>query len=310
MATIGVDLGGTKCLGVLLDHAGAVVAEHRLPTPVGAEAVLDVIVEVVRALDPGEVSQVGVGAPGLVDRDGELRYAPNLPGVVRLPLRAELERRLPGMRARIDNDATCATWAEKQVGVARHLDYVILLTFGTGIGGGIISDGRLERGAHGFAGEMGHMLMAPEGDGCSCGQQGCWEHFASGRALARYGQEAAAAGGGARMVELAGGDPTAIKGEHVSAAAREGDPDARAAMAQLARWVGTGLVSLALAFDPEAFVLGGGLSEVADLWFDDACRTLAERLTGTPHRQPPAVLPAELGEQAGAVGAALLARDA
>jgi glucokinase len=310
LATIGVDLGGTKCLGVLLDDAGAVVAEHRVPTPAGADAILDAIVEVVRALDPGEVSRIGVGVPGLVDRDGVLRFAPNLVGVQQLAVRAELERRLPGVRARIDNDATCAAWAEKQVGAARDLDHVILLTLGTGIGGGIIGDGRLERGANGFAGEMGHMLMAPEGDGCGCGQQGCWEYFASGRALERYARQAAADGGAVRIVELAGGDPSGIRGEHVSAAARDGDADAQGCMQELATWVGTGLVNLALAFDPQAFVIGGGLSEVGDLWFDGARRALAARLTGTPHREPPALLPAALGEHAGAVGAALLAREA
>ena len=306
--TIGVDVGGTKCLGVALDDDGGVTAEHRVATPDGADAVMDAVAEVVQAL--GGAEQVGLGAPGLVDRSGVLRFAPNLPGVVTLPVKDELERRLPGTRVRVDNDATCATWAEKLLGAARDLDYAVVLTLGTGIGGGIIIDGRLERGAHGFAGEMGHMVMGPEGEGCSCGKQGCWEHFASGRALGRYGREAAQAGKGARILELAGGDPTAVRGEHVSAACREGDPEAEAVMRRLASWVGIGLVNLAMAFDPEAFVIGGGLSEVGDLLFDEARRTMTDHLAGVPYRDPPLVVAALLGEQAGAVGAALLAREA
>lgn len=308
MPTIGVDLGGTKCLGVVLDDEGRVTAEHRVPTPEGADAVMDAVAEVVSAL--GGATQAGVGVPGLVDRAGVLKFAPNLPGVVTLPVKEQLEQRLPGTRFRIENDATCAAWAEKHLGAARDLDYVIVLTLGTGIGGGIIIDGRLERGAHGFAGEMGHMVMGPEGEGCSCGKQGCWEHFASGRALGRYGREAAAAGRAARVLELAGGDPEAVRGEHVSAAVAEGDEEAAAVMRGLATWVGIGLVNLAMAFDPQAFVIGGGLSEVGDLLFDQARQTMADHLAGAPYREPPSVLVAELGEQAGAVGAALLARDA
>jgi glucokinase len=269
---------------------------------------MDAVAEVIEAL--GGAPRVGVGVPGLVDRAGGLKFAPNLPGVVTLPVKEELERRVPGARFRIDNDATCAAWAEKLLGAARDLDYVVVLTLGTGIGGGIIIDGKLERGAHGFAGEMGHMVMGPEGEGCSCGKQGCWEHFASGRALGRYGREAAEAGAASRVLELAGGDPTAVRGEHVSEACREGDPEAAVVMRRLATWVGIGLVNLAMAFDPEAFVIGGGLSEVGDLLFEEARRTMADHLAGAPYREPPAVLAAELGELAGAVGGALLARDA
>lgn len=311
MTTIGVDLGGTKCLGVVLDDDGAILAEHRLPTPAGVDAVMDTVVDVVQVLHRPEVAQVGVGAPGLVDRAGVLRFAPNLPGVAGLPMKAELEARVPGTRARIDNDATCAAWAEKTVGAARDLDDVILLTLGTGIGGGLITDGRLQRGANGFAGELGHMVMGGDGDdGCSCGQQGCWEYFASGRALGRFAREAAVAGKAGRILELAGGDVDRVRGEHVSAACREGDAEAQAVMRQLATWVAVGLVNLAMAFDPEAFVIGGGLSEVGDLLFDPVRERLGALMPGAAYREPPLLLPAELGEHAGAVGAALLAREA
>ncbi|HVF76355.1 MAG TPA: ROK family protein [Acidimicrobiales bacterium] len=307
-ATIGIDLGGTKCLGVVLDDAGRVQAEYRMPTPPGEDQILDTIVAVAEAL--GGAEQVGVGVPGLVDRAGVLQFAPNLVGADGLAVKAELEARLPGTQARIDNDATCATWAEKQLGAARELDYAIVLTLGTGIGGGIISGGRLERGANGFAGEMGHMVVAPDGEGCVCGQQGCWEFFASGRAIGRFGREAAAAGKARRVLELAGGNVDAIQGEHVSAACQEGDDDATAIIARVGWWVGIGLVNLAMAFDPQAFVIGGGLVEIGEPLFAPVRQTLAESLAGAPRRQPPLVVPAELGEQSGAVGAALLAREA
>lgn len=305
MTAIGIDVGGTKCLGVAVDDSGRVVAEYRVPTPTGAEALLDTVEQVVRAL--GGADRIGVGVPGLVDREGTLRFAPNLPGVVELAVRDDVSRRFPDAHVRVDNDATAATWAEKRLGAARHLDYVVMVTLGTGIGGGLVSDGRLERGAHGFAGEWGHMVVAPEGEGCVCGQQGCWEFYASGRALGRFGREAAAAGEARRVLELAGGVVDDIRGEHVSEACREGDEEAGVIMSRLAWWLGVGLVNLAMSFDPQAFVVGGGLSEAGEALLGPARKTIHELLAGVPHRPPPDVLLAELGEHAGAVGAALLA---
>ncbi|MGH9282337.1 MAG: ROK family protein, partial [Acidimicrobiales bacterium] len=178
---VGIDVGGTKCLGVALDGAGAVVAEHRVPTPDGPAELLVVLVDLVEALEPA--AAVGVGLPGLVTIDGVLVLAPNLPGAADLDVQASLRARWPEAAIRVDNDATCAGWAEARVGAARGCSDAILVTLGTGIGGGIVSAGRVLRGAHGFAGELGHMVVDPNGPPCPCGQRGCWERFASGRGL-------------------------------------------------------------------------------------------------------------------------------
>ena len=231
--TLGLDLGGTKVLGVALSEDGEVVAECRQPTPRGEDALIDTLGAVAEELRDataaaGEVTAVGVGAPGLVDRDGVLRAAPNLPGVDQLPLRAGLASRLR-LPVRADNDATCAAWGEHQLGAARGRQHVVVATLGTGIGGGIITDGGLYRGANGFAGEIGHTVVEPHGPPCPCGQRGCWERYASGSGLGRLAREAAHAGQVPRVLELAGDDPEAVRGEHVTRAAIEGDAGARAA---------------------------------------------------------------------------------
>jgi glucokinase len=302
--TVGVDLGGTKCLAVALE-GGTVVAEHRVPTPVGEIAVLDALAEVAAAVGASEAIGVGVGVPGLVDRAGVLRFAPNLPGVVDLAIRAELEARL-GVPVRVDNDATCAAWGERQVGAARGYDDVILATLGTGIGGGIVAGGVLVRGTNGFAGEIGHMIVDPNGPPCPCGQRGCWERFASGGGLGRLGQAAAAAGRAVRILELAGGDPALVHGEHVTVAAAEGDAEARAVLVELARWVALGLVNLTNAFDPRAFVLGGGLIEAGELLLGPVRTAFVGLLSSASHRPPIDIVAATLGEHAGAIGAASL----
>ncbi|MGI8810274.1 MAG: ROK family protein [Acidimicrobiales bacterium] len=305
MRTVGVDLGGTKCLAVALE-AGTVVDQRRVPTPVGETALLDALADVATSVrGDSEVLGVGVGVPGLVDRSGVLRFAPNLPGVFDLDIRAELERRLGGP-VRVDNDATCAAWGERQVGSARGYDDVILVTLGTGIGGGIVAGGALLRGANGFAGEIGHMVVDPQGPECPCGQRGCWERFASGSGLGRLGERAAAEGRAARVLALAGGDPAAIRGEHVTAAAAEGDVEAHAVLGELGWWVALGLANLANAFDPQAFVLGGGLIEAGDLLLGPVRTAFADLLTGAAHRPAIAIVPAGLGEHAGAIGAACL----
>jgi glucokinase len=226
--------------------------------------------------------------------------------VVELPVRAEVEKGVPGLAVRVENDATCAAWGERMVGAASGLDDVLLVTLGTGIGGGIIADGRMIRGAHGFAGEIGHMVINPHGPPCRCGQRGCWERYASGSGLGRIAREAANAGQAARIVELAGGDPENVKGEHVTTAVAEGDAEAREIFHRFAWWLALGLANLANIYDPEAFVIGGGLVQAGDVLLEPTRAAFAELLEGADHRPAVAILPAALGEHAGAIGAAAL----
>ncbi len=306
--TVGVDLGGTKCLAVAL-AGNRVVAEDRVPTPVGGAAVLDAIAALALAVAGDRaLAAVGVGVPGLVDREGVLRFAPNLPGVMGLPVRAELEHRL-GVPVQVDNDATCAAWAERVMGAAAGLDDVVLVTLGTGIGGGVIIDGRLTRGTNGFAGEVGHMVVDPAGPPCPCGQRGCWERYASGSGLAWLARLAAERGEAEAVLALAGGDLAVVHGEHVAAAARAGDAQALAIVAELGHWVALGLANLANILDPEAFVVGGGLVEMGDLLLDPVRESFASLLQGRAWRPPIPVVAAALGSRAGAMGAASLGAE-
>ena len=309
--TIGLDVGGTKVLGVAIDAAGTILAEHREPTPVGGEAVLAAMGETARRLRaavPGVVA-LGAGLPGLVDRQGNLRFAPNLPGVVDLPAAARL-RELTGLPVRADNDATCALWGEHVAGVARGADDVLLVTLGTGIGGGLLLDGRLVRGRNGFAGEPGHMVVDAGGIPCPCGRRGCWERYASGTGLGRMGREAAERGAGARLLELAGGDASEVRGEHVTAAAAEGDVDAKAVLDHFAGWFAMGLANLVAIADVGTCVIGGGLVEAGETLLGPVRVAVAAGLLGGDRRPPVEIVAAALGEHAGAVGAAHLAREA
>ncbi len=306
--SIGIDVGGTKCLGVAL-QGDSIVAEELRPTPRGPgslDELVEVLHELVVDLDPGgDAEAVGVGVPGLVTRSGVLRAAANLDGVADFDIKGRLEERV-GRRIRVDNDATCAAVAEWRVGAGRGAHDLVLVTLGTGIGGGIVADGRLRRGRNGFAGEFGHMVVDPDGPWCPCGQRGCWERYASGSGLARLAREAAVARRVGRVLELAGGDPEAVRGEMVQQAAREGDPDALAVIDDFGRWVALGLVNLTNAYDPEMFVLGGGLAAGADLYLHPIRHWFGELLYARDLRPVPIIEFATLGPRAGAVGASLL----
>jgi glucokinase len=300
----GVDIGGTKCLGVVLDDAGRVVREERAATPKGPDAVLDVVDDLAARLRPYD--SLGVGAAGLVTRQGLWRAAPNVAGIWDFPVAERLEARL-GHSVQVDNDATCAVLAEWRHGAGAGATDVVLATLGTGIGGGIVSDGRLVRDRNGFAGEPGHMVVDPNGPPCVCGRRGCWERFASGTGLARLAREAAFGGRLRRVVALAGDDPEAVRGEHVQLAAREGDRDALAVIDEWAWWVALGFVNLTNLLDPEVLVLGGGLVTAADLVLAPVRHHFAGLLYAPEHRPHPRLEMAHLGERAGAIGAALLA---
>ena len=252
---------------------------------------------------------LGVGVPGLVDRSGRLRFAPNLPGVVELEVR-RLVADSTGMPVRVDNDATCALWAEHELGAARGCADAVLVTLGTGIGGGLVLDGRLERGAYGFAGEFGHMVVEAGGIPCPCGRRGCWERYASGTALTGLARAATAGGQGQRMLALAGGDVDAVRGEHVTAAAAAGDAEAVALLHRYAGWVALGLVNLVHILDVGRCVIGGGLVSSGDVLLDPVRTAFADLVVAPRHRPPVEIMAAELGARAGAIGAAMLARAA
>jgi glucokinase len=322
--TVGLDVGGTKVLGLAVDATGRVLAETRVPTPTdavlghpGGSPVSHPLIEALAsvaewlwaevAVDP---SAVGVGAPGLVDNRGVLRFAPNLPGAGGLDIAAALTTRLAGVRTVVDNDATCATVGEWAYGSAAGADDAVMVTLGTGIGGGVIAGGRVVRGASGFAGEVGHMVVDPNGPLCPCGKRGCWERFASGSGLGRLAREAAHAGRLSDVVRMAGGDPEAVRGDHVTTAALDGDPEAVVVLEELGWWLALGLSNLALALDPAVMVVGGGLVRAVRLVLDSVRHDFDGLLEGRAYRPPLPIVPAELGERAGAIGAAVVARSA
>lgn len=324
---VGVDIGGTKILGQVLDPADPtrVLAERRTATPTGADAVVDAVVGVVErtfadvgvvlpggradagAAHRGTDVAVGVGAPGLVDVAGVLRFAPNLPGVVHLPLRERLEARL-GVPCAVDNDATVAALGEAGLGAGRGVDDVVVVTLGTGIGGGIVLGGRIWRGANGFAGEPGHVMVDPHGPPCPCGRRGCWERYASGSGLGRIARDAAQAGRASAVVAAAGGDPDLVRGEHVGVAAAARDPEALAIVEEFAWWVAAGVANLVNVLDPGAVVIGGGLVAMGELLLDPVRRAYEGLVLAADEREPVRIELAELGEDAGAVGAWLLGR--
>ncbi|MGC8626469.1 MAG: ROK family protein [Acidimicrobiales bacterium] len=311
--SIGVDIGGSKVLAVRLSRSGHVEAHCKRATPPEPAALLRTVLaaagEVVDEPGAQEALPLGVGCPGMVDLQGKAHFSPNLHGVDGFDLRSELVKlRAAGARTVVFNDATAACWAERALGAAQGADDVVMVTMGTGIGGGLVMGGHLVTGAHGFAGEVGHMVVDPYGPPCPCGKRGCWERFASGSGLARLAREAALAGKAQRVAALAGGDPEAVRSEHLVAAALEADPEALAVVEEFAWWLGLGLANLANAFDPSVIVLGGGLAEAGGLFLGPTRRTFLE-LVEAPRARQVAIELASFGERAGAVGAALLAAD-
>ena len=250
---------------------------------------------------------VGVGAAGLVDFDGRLTYAPNLPSVRDAPLRADLAAR-PVAPSSSTTTRTSPRSREHTHGAAAGARVALLVTLGTGIGGGLIVDGRIYRGANGFAAEFGHITVERGGPICACGELGHWEAIAIGNALGRMARELVASGRGAGILAAAGGDLTAVSGEEVATAAAAGDPDAQTLLAHYADNVALGLADLANILDPELIVISGGLVELGPLLFDPLRAAFRARLEGEEYRPEIPIVPAEFGERAGAVGAALLAR--
>jgi len=305
---VGVDVGGTKMHGLVLAGADRVVAEERVPTPEVYADLLDECAALIGRLDAVEpVHAIGVGIAGLVTFDGAVRYAPNLPALREAPLGADLRTRL-GSEVAVENDADAAAWGEVTAGAARDADDILVVTLGTGIGGGIVTGGRLYRGAHGFAAEIGHFTVDPDGPRCACGERGHWEALASGTALGRLARARVGAGEAPSVLAAAGGDEEAVRGEHVTAAAATGARDALVVLHEYAERVAIGIAGLVNVLDPARVVVGGGLVAAGEVLLEPIRKGVARRIEAPDHRPAVPVVAAELGERAGAIGAAAFAR--
>lgn len=315
---IGVDIGGTKIAGGVVDASGAILARARRNTPhrsTSPQVVEDTIVECVDELlggldgnDDGRVVAVGVGAAGFVGADrATVVFAPHLSWRDE-PLRDRLQGRI-GPPVTVDNDANAALWAEARFGAAVGESHAIMITLGTGIGGALLVDGRVVRGRNGIAGEFGHMQVVPAGLRCECGNRGCWEQYASGNALIREARDLIAADSPV-ISDLRDrlGPEGRLTGQFVTEAARAGDPTARELLADVGEWLGVGLANLAAAFDPGRFIIGGGVSAAGELLLRPARDAFRRRLPGRGYRPEARIVPAQLGTDAGLIGAAELAR--
>jgi glucokinase len=309
---VGVDIGGSKVLGGVVDEAGHVVDSELRSTPSRNVADIEsVIVEVVTALaDRHDVAAVGIGAAGWIGTDrSTVLFSPHL-AWRNEPLRAALQERI-AIPVTVENDGNAAAWAEYRFGAARGEPAVVCITLGTGIGGGLVLDGALYRGAHGVGAEFGHMTVVPGGRRCACGNSGCWEMYASGTALAFDAREIAEASPAAAHHLIAMADGTHIDGPVVTAAARAGDQVAVGIYTAMGRWLGIGMASLAATLDPSVFVVGGGVSQAGEqLLLKPARQAFSETLTGRGYRPAARIVMAHFGPQAGLIGAASLARDA
>lgn len=316
---IGIDIGGTKVAGGAVDATGRVVTRARSDTPhrsMSPDVVEDTIVAVVdQILDQlrdearDSVIAVGIGAAGFVAADrATVVFAPHLSWRDE-PLREALQRRVR-VPISVDNDANAAAWAEWKFGAAQGESHLMIINLGTGIGGGTVVDGRVQRGRFGIAGEFGHMQVVPNGLRCECGNRGCWEQYASGNALVREARDLIAAKSpvATDLLAAVGGDPAALTGPLITAAAQAGDPTAIELLAEIGGWLGVGIANLAAAFDPGTFVVGGGVSAAGPLLLGPARETFRRQLPGRGYRPEARIVAAQLGNEAGLIGAADLAR--
>ena len=310
---MGIDIGGTKVMAGVVDGAGQVLAMAQRPTEGhDVRLVEDTIVDLVRGFaQTYDVAAVGIGAAGFVDSSRSVvLFSPHLNWRDE-PLRAKVADRLK-LPVVVDNDANAHAIAECRFGAGRGHRFVLCVTLGTGIGGALVIDNRVYRGANGMAGEFGHIQVMPNGRWCECGNRGCWEQYASGNALVRDSRELVRANSpvARHLRDLVGGDADALHGPQITQAASDGDPFSIELIADVGTWLGVGLAGMTAAFDPSLIIIGGGLSSAGDLLIEPTRQAFSRSLTGRGHRTEPLIVVAELGPRAGFIGAADMARSA
>lgn len=310
--TLGFDVGGTNVRGLVLDGSGRDSHHVAELSPAQPRALVAMIASMAGELASSaglEAPSIGIGCAGTFDASGVVLTSPNLPALEGTPLLDELRKALPGPVV-LENDATSASWAEHQLGAGSSHADMALVTLGTGIGTGFVLGGRLHRGASGAAGESGHMVIVADGLACACGHRGCWEAYGSGTAFGRLAREAVEDGRGANILDRAGGQVDMVTSHLVSELAAEGEPEALAVVDELARWVAVGVANLVAVLDPGIVVIGGGVATLGDPLVDAIKSHFERSVIGGAARPPVPIVLAALGSRAGAIGAALLAREA
>jgi glucokinase len=310
--TIGIDVGGTKVLGGVVDANGKIRATARKDTPrQGGRALTQTIADTaLELMAEHSVTSIGVSAAGFVSSDRKTMLAtPNIADWNGVDLDAELTS-LIGLPVVIENDANAAAWGEVKFGAARGKSDVLMITIGTGIGGGIITKGKLHRGAFGIAAEIGHMRVVPDGLLCGCGAYGCFEQYGSGNALLRFAREAAQANptSAGNLLSLGDGTIEGISGGAITRAASAGDQLSLDAFSSLGDWIAAGIASLSVVLDPECIVIGGGVIDAGDVLLAPIREGLEKYMPFARMHPYPEIIPALLGNDAGLVGAADLAR--
>ena len=310
---IGVDIGGTKVLGGVVDLTGKILRTFRADTPrEGGDALNQVIADVVAELQTTHKTEsIGISAAGLVSSDRQTMLgAPNIKDWDGVNIAKALHK-ISGINSIVENDANSAAWAERVYGAGKGQENIIMITVGTGLGGAAIVDGKPLRGANGTGAEFGHMRVAPGGELCGCGIRGCFEQYASGTALMRQTKAAIAKDPDSAKALLARGDGTitGLLGNHITDAARAGDKLAIGVLENLGDWLGQGIATLAMLFDPAVVVIGGGVIDAGELLLEPARRAMMREMPFVGKHPVPEIVAAKLGNDAGLVGAADLSRN-
>ncbi len=312
MLAIGIDIGGTKILGALVDQDGTILRELRVPSPAqDPDALVDAVVGLITDLGNSTTEPIvgaGVAAAGFIDANQSVvLYAPNL-NWRNEPLRERLQARVQ-YEVIIENDANAAGWAEYKFGAGRGSKDMVMLTLGTGVGGAIVADYKLRRGGFGVGAELGHIRIIPDGKLCGCGQRGCIEQYASGTAVLKAAKKLVASDGpaGQRIREIAGS--LELTGHHVYQAITENDPGAVALISQAGEYLGIAMASLSAILDPQIYVIGGGLSEAGEVILDPIRKSYLANLPARGYHPEANVVAAQFSNQAGVIGAADLARE-
>ncbi|KHK96937.1 glucokinase [Microbacterium mangrovi] len=310
MLTVGIDIGGTKIAGGVVDAQGVIVEKLRVDTPSDTRHLATAVVDMVRHLaERHEIGAIGVAAAGFISKDrSTIIHAPNI-AWRNEPLRDELESQLK-MPVTIENDANAAGWAEFRFGAGEAYDDMVMLTLGTGVGGAVVLGGEMFRGGHGIGGELGHVRFERNGRLCGCGQRGCLEQYASGRALQREANDIADAGGiGAELAALRAERGT-IHGEAVSRLVLAGDPGAIEALRRVATALGEACGGFQAVLDPEIFVIGGGVAQLGEDLLRPIRAAYEGAVPGFSDRPIATFEIAKLVNDAGIIGVADLAASA